>query len=247
MPAVKLRDVLHTRYITEDHVSLMCDVFDKNDEVDLAGCKLMPGAMQALRRYYGKIKLVNSENDGLNKLLEHNMNAVKTKVDSVVLNPSLAEPVGIFDFFNEFDRSLVYKLDLSVGVPKRNMAIAVIMILRMPAVKIDLASSTQRLFEYVRSEWLKKRHSHYDKYWLVRGDALLEIPCVDNKVKLFDGLIVEEQDFASTYCTLPYDFGTEDVYERDDFIGMRNTAFDDIEKSFKKVKTMKNYIEIAEE
>lgn len=241
MSTPQLKELMNTAYIIDDMCNKLTGVLDTVDELDLAGCKFGVAAEQTLRRYYGKVEFSNSKNAYLDEILKHNNKAVKVEDDSILLDANLSDVNSILEYLKTFDRTKKYNLNFGYSIPKKVLALVIIIVLRFPEVEIDVGSSMQAILKIVRSQWLPYAKSH-DEYWQCIGMGLIRVSCKDGIVTDAYGKQIREEEFVKGYVSVPYEFGTKLLWNDPEYEGVQAKALSIISQQVEVKKKMIDYI-----
>lgn len=238
----KLFNLIGTKYLTWDFRDDLKQVLSSVEEVDLAGCKFTPPCEQVLRKFYGTVHMINSRDERLNKILEHNTYAKSIEpIESVPLDVNIRSIETFKDVLKNLSTDLVYDISQYSTAPRKCEALVTAITLKRPEIKIDLGSYIKIIFDFVRESWLKLP-KHHDKYWMLSGQALMEVEVHNGCIQLENGGYVTEKQFVQMNCVLPIEFGTEVLIFNEEFRSLWSDCVRILDMKEKKEKHMKDYL-----
>lgn len=241
---VKLSDILGTRYIYDDYASKLLTVFKQYDEVDLAGCKFTPKAESALRTFYGKVYFINSEEDQLNAILQHNNIAKVSRMEGATKLEMDFNDVGEFKrFLAGLDKHGHYFVERALGdFDMKPIATLTILAMMFPQMIIDVGKDLSNIFNFARYEWLKCSKKH-DEYWLVDNNALIKIQVDDGYVRMLDGRVIKEDAFIQMFNVMPVDFGTRVIIKDEEFRPIFQNSLEVLDEKRERQHIMLDFLE----
>lgn len=241
----KLKDILGTKYLTIDYVGKFQQVLESRSELDLADCKLNPACEVIMRKFYGKVKFINSSNEVLNDILVHNQKAVedRTCLNAISLPIAVNSQDEILQFFHDIDKTRIYSLENCKVNRLKCLSLAILLTMKFPEVVIDMREFAKDLYQSVRIDWLPCRELH-DKYTEVIGMAVIEREVVNGKVFIPGEGLIDEELFVYTHNALPSLFGTTKLARNPEFKEVWDSALQNLVSSLDSIKTMKDYIEV---
>ena len=181
------------------------------------------------------------------------MNAVKVvKPETVPLEANINGPGDVRDAIANLDKSVIYDLSnmsltnySDVNSPAKVRSLAILVMLKKPNIMIDMEHHAKAVFDAVRVNWLKSRKPH-NAYWELEGTSLVKREVKDGVVYKPGIGSLSEANYVRNYTVLPYEFGTQDLFDSEEFSSVRYEALDILRKKAVKKKTMKDYIEVRE-
>lgn len=198
MEAVKLTELMGTRYIIDDFARKLTLVLEKQMEgnteivVDLARCKFGPKSADVINNHMGKVHFINSTDDELNRLCEENREIALSPVEEY---PDLEVPK---EFYHDELKDWIvgtptgkYTIRLDLSNYSQELA-TVLFIMARPDCELDITSCIYDIFNII------KEHVDFDGV----GDVLLLEPPYCRKCKYS-----EIPMSRSVY--IPYDIGTK--------------------------------------
>ena len=240
----KLKDILDTKYIYDDFTGDLDKVCRTEKELDLAGCKFTPSAEAVLKKYYGSVRFINSEDPELNKLLVHNNIAkISHMKDPQLLKLNTNNASDLIRLLQGLDRQGNYIIDFdSIGQAKR-IATETIITMMFPEITIDVSIDLKDIFDFSRREWLKC-NKHHDEYWYVDCQSLIEVTVrPDGKVHTVDGKTLKESAFLRMYNAMPKDFGTKVIAKDEEYSGIFRACLKILDTKRETEKHMIDFLE----
>lgn len=215
MEAVKLSDLMGTRYIIDDFARRVTIVLNKEIEkdsnviIDLSRCKFGPKSAEVINSNMGRIKFINSTDAELNKLCEENHSIA---LNSPEVYPTLEVPKEFYH--DELKEWIVgtptgkYTIKLDLSNYSQELA-TVLFIMARPDCELDITNCIYDIFNII------KNHVDFDG---VEDVLMLEAPyCY--KCKLSEVAM-------STSCYIPYDIGTKRLLSFTDNISVPKRYMD---------------------
>lgn len=244
MEAVKLSDLMNTRYIIDDFKMKLIKALNKQRDsnpgtdtiIDLAGCKFGPLSASVIDDRAGEFVFINSADDKLDTLCKTNHEIALSKIEEY---PILSVPEEFYG--NELKDWITqtptgkYKLKLSLTNYPQELA-AVLFIMARPDCELDLTDYLYDLFTII------KNHVDFDG---VEDVLLLEAPyCRRCKYS-------EVANTTATY--IPYDIGTkkllsftENVKVPKRYMGVIKYCAENICERFKQEEQEQYYTDILD-
>ncbi len=241
MEAVKLADLMGTRYIIDDFARKVTLVLNKQMEssnyvVDLAKCKFGPKSADVINNNMGKFKFINSTDAELDRLCKENHEIVLAEKE---VYPILEVPA---EFYHDELKEWVvgtptgkYTIKLDLSNYSQELA-TVLFIMARPDCELDITSCIYDIFNII------KNHVDFDE---VEDVLLLESPYC-RKCKY--------SDVAGTNNVyIPYDIGTKRLLSFTDEISVPKQYMDVIQycaenlcEKFKKEEQEPYYVNILD-
>lgn len=221
MDSIMVKYELETKYIINSMVGKFSNLFKRamelNLPVDLSDCKLGPDCASELRKYYGKVKIINSTDEVLNKILNDNTEAAL--ITSYAPYPEMVFPTRItietlMQYIQDTKDGAQLHPTVMTGESKK-LAFLTLFIMIRPDVDVDIHDCAIALYDYISSDWELCRVSH-DKYiQFMRPDWCI-IECNNGIMGTPYTGYMSEDLYISKYDVLPYDFGTKMLLEEDE-------------------------------
>lgn len=249
---IDVADALGTRYITRPYTNEFTKVLtsNPNETYDIGKCRLGLAAVQSLESLYGKVKIVNTKNEVLNGYLQENARRANLPripdTDRVDLRIPYTSIEDVHEFIDGLRTDVPYRYRIDAGRdPNYGLAVLTLIILTRPEVTVDLRFAGG-LWEFIRDEWLYNA-KHHDKYWELDPPNLVVREVVDGYIKVPYRNEISEGLYRETFRCFPYEFGTEYLYEDEEWSKVVDKCFDELTKPPVTIKTIKDFVTLRRE
>ena len=209
MEAVKLTDLMGTRYIIDDFARKLTLVLEKqlagseNVTIDLSRCKFGPKSAEVINNHMSRVRFINSTDEYLNKLCEDNHTIAISELE---VYPTLEVPK---EFYHDELKDWIvgtptgkYTIKLDLSNYSQELA-TVLFIMARPDCELDITSCIYDIFTII------KNHVDFDG---IEDVLLLEAPycrrCKYSEVASTSGVYI------------PYDIGTKRLLSFTDSISI---------------------------
>jgi hypothetical protein len=254
---IRLRDLLKTRYVISTHQAgldaALTSFLGKGVTVDLCECKLSPECAGVIRRFYGRVKFIDSANEHQNAYLEHNAKAVNENAEVREHIPIGKDIVSLMQYIKDMKEDVVYDVKHWDDSPVGMQAFVILVMLARPEIKIDVMKKAKSVFETIRQHWVYGAYEHdsylelvgagYGKGIIGSYSAMVKRDVVNGEVYVPGDGKMPVDIYLHTYYAIPYEFGTECLVESKEFAKLYDWAADTLEEKPVTRPTMLSYIE----
>lgn len=220
MAVIKMAEALGTKYIinalTGAQVAFLDAQVGTGNIIDLAGCKMGPDSVAALRRYYATIDFQNSDDEYLDFILKSNC-ARDREVLEEYEHLNLVN-VRSLDYFLELVNSLPqgskYMPDVNITQILDKVTL-ILLIMARPDIEFDIRSCASDIYDYIRDVWLTSAESHDKYYELIPPDTVVRERREDGTFGCGWYGYQREAMFIRNRVVLPWEFGNTYIIKLD--------------------------------
>lgn len=243
----KLKDLLNTRYIYDDFIHDFNEICETHSELDLAGCQFTPNAEAVIKRHYGRVYFINSEDEERNKILLHNNFSKTARLDNVKDVPmNFNSADELLSILSRMDKHGNYRINEVDGTHMKRVVIGVILTMMFPQMTLDAGIYLKDIYEFARKEWLKVNR-HHDEYNYVDGQGLINVRVQDDgKVYLVNGSVLKENTFVRMYVAMPVDFGSRVLIKDEEYSTIFDSCLRLLDSKVESEKHMYDFLERIE-
>lgn len=220
MAVIKLAEALGTRYVinalTGAQVAFLNSQIGTGNVIDLAGCKMGPDSVAALRQYYATIDFQNSEDEYLDFILKSNCARDREPVNEYehldLVNVRSLD--RFMDLVNSLPQGAQYTADVNLAQTLDKVTL-ILLIMARPDITFDIRSCASDVYDYVRDVWLTTAESHDKYYELIPPDTVLRERREDGTFGCGWYGYQREQMFVRNRIVLPWEFGNTPIIKLD--------------------------------
>lgn len=220
MEILKLCELLNTKYIINGLNGILdttlSNYVGKQVCIDLAYCRFGPESAVILNKYYKSVDFINTEDEKLNELLQHNINTCRNIPDEYeLLVIKNTDSINKFhELFNDLPKNSKYKVECGLGSMK-DKAILIMLVLARPDIEFDIRQCASDIYDFIRDVWISSAEQHDEYYELLAPHTVL---VKKNKDGLFGDIsygYLKEYNYIRDRKVIPTDFGNSQIIKLD--------------------------------
>lgn len=185
--------------------------------LDIAECRLGPSCAYELSVYYGKVKVINSEIEELNEILEHNYEEARKVFEKFPVLDIPEHPTyqDLFKLLPTLQTGSKYALKPNLQFQSQ-IAFCVMLILMRPDIEWDIAECGISIYEFVRDKWSLSAEPH-DYYLEFAGSSYYVREVVNGYIdtKEYTANKIPYKIYIQNHQCLPADFGSKNLVQLD--------------------------------
>ncbi len=249
---IDVAEAVGTKYITRPYTAAFVKVLtsNPNETYDIGKCRLGLSAVMSLEELYGKVNIINTKDEVLDGYLQENARRAKLPripdMDRIDLRIPYTNIDDVYEFIENLKVGIPYRYRVAVGQNYNyGLAVLTLIILTRPEVTVDLRFASG-LFDFIRDEWLYSA-KHHDKYWELDLPNLIVREVKGGFIKVPYRNEMSEELYRETFRCFPYEFGTEYLYEDEEWSKVVDKCFDILTKPPVVEKTIKDFVTLRQE
>lgn len=214
MAKKKVYNLMQTRYIINAKLpqfrAILEEAYKNGDELDFDDCRLGPYCASALKSYYGKVAMCNTEDPALDALLKRNAQTSTLQEEvyptlQIPASPTIEDVRSMIATLPKGDR---YMLNPVLGNNKQ-IAFCTLLIMSRPDIDWDISKCSVFIYEFVVDEWRKREEPHNLYIEFINSTVITLQKDGKGRIGSVSSGYLPVETYGVEHYILPADFGTE--------------------------------------